>query len=187
MNGKTFVFVDTETSGLSPVADRVIEVGVIRVEDGVVVERFESLVNPEIEISDIITEITGIDNTLLARAPTFSEIGDTVDRLCREAIFVAHNVGFDHNFLKEEFRRIGKEFDADRLCTVELSRRLYPQERSHKLASLIERFGFPYNKRHRAFDDAHVVWDFFQHVHQAHAKPVVDDALEKLLIRAQVR
>jgi DNA polymerase-3 subunit epsilon len=81
-------------------------------------------------------------------------------------LFVAHNVRFDYGFVKHELKEHGLPFSAKQLCTVKLSRQLFPRYRKHSLAALIERFGFSFQHRHRAFDDAHVLWQFYQMLHQ---------------------
>jgi DNA polymerase-3 subunit epsilon len=164
------VFVDIETNGLNHVRGRVIEVAAIRVEGGKVVRKFNSLIDPETELPYFITNLTGITTNDVKGAPTFHEIADELHEVIDGAIFVAHNVRFDYSFLKQEFKRLNRSFLPKQLCTVKLSRVLYPHERSHKLQSLIDRHGFTYSARHRAYDDAAILWQFVQHV-QKHFPP----------------
>jgi DNA polymerase-3 subunit epsilon len=164
------VFVDIETNGLDHVRGRVIEIGAIRVEGGAVVKSFKSLVDPETELPYFITNLTGITTNNLKGAPTFGQIADELHEVMHGAVFVAHNVRFDYSFLKQEFKRLNKSFLPKQLCTVKLSRALYPHEKSHKLQSLIDRHGFTYTARHRAYDDAAILWQFVQHV-QKHFPP----------------
>ena len=152
--------VDVETTGTSSVYHRVIEVAVLRVEGGKVVKRFQSLVNPERYISPLIERITGITNADVEEAPVFSHIARQLLPLFRDALLVAHNARFDLAFLQSEFARSGKRFQPRVLCTVKLSRRLFPQERRHDLSSLIERHGLPCSARHRAMGDAEAVLAF---------------------------
>lgn len=158
------VFVDIETNGLNHVRGRVIEVAAIRVEDGKVVKSFSSLIDPESELPYFITNLTGITTNDVKKAPTFLQIADELEEILRDAIFVAHNVRFDYSFIKQEFKRLGRDFTPKQLCTVKLSRALYPHERSHKLQSLIDRHGFTYKSRHRAYDDAAILWQFTQYI-----------------------
>lgn len=164
------VFVDIETNGLNHVRGRVIEVAAIRVEDGKIVRKFNSLIDPETELPYFITNLTGITTNDVRGAPTFNQIADELHEVIDGAIFVAHNVRFDYSFLKQEFKRLNRPFLPKQLCTVKLSRALYPHERSHKLQSLIDRHGFTYSARHRAYDDAAILWQFLQHV-QKHFPP----------------
>lgn len=164
------MFVDIETNGLDHVRGRVIEVAALRVENGKVVKKFTSLINPETELPYFITRLTGITTNDLKSAPVFYQIADELQAVIEGAVFVAHNVRFDYSFLKQEFKRLERPFLPKQLCTVKLSRALYPHERSHKLQSLIDRHGFTYNARHRAYDDAAILWQFVQHV-QKHFPP----------------
>jgi len=158
------VFVDIETNGLNHIRGRVIEVAAIRVEEGRITRVFNQLVDPGSEIPAFITSLTGIRNEDLRGAMTFHQVADELYDILNGAIFVAHNVRFDYSFLKQEFKRVRKDFLPKQLCTVKLSKAFYPEERSHKLESLINRHGFSYQKRHRAYDDAHVLWQFVQHL-----------------------
>jgi DNA polymerase III subunit epsilon len=158
------VLVDIETNGMNHQRGRIIEVAAIRIENGEIVDEFQTLLNPDIDIPHFITKLTGITNSDIADAPTFGDISDDLLQILDGAIFVAHNVRFDYSFLKQEFARVGIAFSPQQLCTVRLSRALYPEYKSHKLASLIERHNFSYNERHRAYDDAFVLWQFIKHV-----------------------
>ena len=175
------VFVDIETNGLSAVRGRVIEVAVIRVENNQVVRTLNTLIDPGTELPHFITDLTGITGTDLRSAPTFLQIADELHDILNGAVFVAHNVRFDYSFLKQEFKRVGKPFLPKQLCTVKLSRALFPQYRSHKLQSLIERHGFSVAARHRAYDDADVLWKFLQHVQQTFEPEVLQAAIAKQL------
>ncbi len=162
LDKKNFTIVDVETTGGSPFFNRVIEIGLLRVERGEVVEQFQTLLNPEMEIPEFISRMTGITQNDVAAQPTFGEIAEDLLAKFEDAIFVAHNVAFDYNFLKEEFRRSGFSFNLDRLCTVRLSRSLYNEHKRHNLTAIIERYNFECKNRHRAYDDAKVLWDFLQ-------------------------
>lgn len=175
------VFVDIETNGLNHIRGRVIEVAAIRVEGGQIVREFNQLIDPGTPLPQFITGLTGITPDDLAGAPLFMAIADELMEVLDGAIFVAHNVRFDYSFLKQEFRRIGKSFSPRQLCTVRLSRALYPEHRSHKLQSLIDRFGFAAEHRHRAYDDAHVLWQFLQLARQNFAVEVLEQAIAKQL------
>src|SRR6185369_7399121 len=100
-------------------------------ENGQVVDEFQTLVDPATPLPQFITNLTGITEQDLHGAPLFMGIAGKLHGLLDGAIFVAHNVRFDYSFLKQEFKRIGKSFTPKQLCTVRLSRALYPQYRSH--------------------------------------------------------
>jgi len=175
------VFVDIETNGLSPLRGRVVEVAAIRVEQGKITQEFNTLVNPGTALPQFITNLTGITNADVADAPVFLQIAEKLHSILEGAVFVAHNVRFDYSFLKQEFSRVGKPFSPRQLCTVRLSRALYPEHRSHKLANLIERHGFTYQARHRAYDDAHVLWQFLQHAERTFTGEILRAAIQKQL------
>lgn len=160
---KPLAFVDIETTGGSHFTSRVLEVGVVRVERGAVVATYQTLVHPEEPIPSFISGLTGITDADVKSAPRFAEIADELSEILDGAIFVAHNVRFDYSFLKMEFERLGASFRPPLLCTVRLSRKLYPAVRGHKLADLIARHGLVAPARHRAFDDAHCLWQFYRH------------------------
>ncbi|HEU4914864.1 MAG TPA: 3'-5' exonuclease [Candidatus Saccharimonadales bacterium] len=174
-----FVFVDIETNGLSPVWGRVIEVAAIRVEAGEIVGSVNTLVDSGTELPQFITNLTGITSSQVHAAPTFAQVAEELYDLIDGSVFVAHNVRFDYSFLKQEFRRTGKDFLPRQLCTVKLSRALYPEHRGHKLQDLIDRHGFAYQSRHRAYDDAYILWQFMQLVQQQFPSDVVEQVVSK--------
>jgi DNA polymerase III subunit epsilon len=160
------VFVDLETTGANPAYHRITEIGIVRVRAGVAVEEWSTLVNPESRISDYIERFTGISNEMVATAPRFAEIGDLVleklqPRAPEPTVFVAHNARFDYAFLRAEFRRLRRPFSAKVLCTVKLSRRLFPEHIRHGLDAVMERHDLVCSARHRALGDARVIGDFW--------------------------
>jgi len=155
-------FVDIETTGGSHFNSRVLEVAVMRVEGGRVVATYQTLLHPDAAVPSFITGLTGITDADVAESPRFGQIADELAEILDGAVFVAHNVRFDYAFLKMEFERLGAVFRPPLLCTVRLSRRLFPQFKSHKLAALIERHGLRAPVRHRAYDDAHCLWQFWR-------------------------
>jgi DNA polymerase-3 subunit epsilon len=173
------VFVDIETNGLNHIRGRVIEVAAIRVENGQIVDSVNTLVDPGSELPQFITNLTGITSNQVRSAPTFAQVAEELYELLDGSVFVAHNVRFDYSFLKQEFRRLGKDFLPRQLCTVKLSRVLYPDQRGHKLQDLINRHSFTYESRHRAYDDAHILWQFLQHVRRQFPEDVVEQAVAK--------
>lgn len=145
--------VDVETSGGQASADRVVEIGIVLLDDGHVINRFQSLIHPETSIPASLTAIHGISNEMISDAPRFSELALQILELLEDRIFVAHNVHFDYGFLEAEFRRAGYDFRAKKLCTVRLSRRLLKLQ-SHSLAALCRHFSIVNNRAHRALEDA---------------------------------
>ncbi len=139
MLAPAIAFVDLETTGTTPRGDRVTEIGIVRVVDGRVAEEWSTLVNPECPIPEEIQVLTGISNAMVRDKPTFSQLRRDVAARLEGHLFVAHNARFDYGFLKNEFRRVEMPFTADVLCTVRLSRRLFPEAAGHSLDSIIER------------------------------------------------
>src|SRR5580693_7106034 len=159
------VFVDLETTGGNAAHHRIIEIGIVRLRDGVVLEEWNTLVHPECAIPPYIESFTGISNEMVRTAPRFADIGRTVLEKLKPAgaapVFVAHNARFDYGFLRAEFRRAELPFCAPVLCTVKLSRRLFPQELRHNLDTVMARHGLSCSARHRALGDAQVIRDFW--------------------------
>ncbi len=179
MLNQTYTIVDVETTGASAKLGRIIEIGILRIEHGELVRTYKSLINPGQPIPEFISGMTGIREIDVLAAPTFSEVADEVLELFEGATFVAHNAAFDYSFLKEEFKRLGYGFNLPRLCTVRLSRAIYPEHARHNLTALIERHKFSCVSRHRAYDDAEVLWQFLQMLE----KTLPTEDLEKHLKR----
>ncbi len=154
--------VDLETTGAHPAWDRVTEIAVLEVEGGEIVSEWSTLVNPGTSIPPAIQALTGITNDMVADAPDFDELAEGLFERLQGRVFVAHNARFDYGFLRHAFERAGLRFHARTLCTVKLSRRLYPGHARHNLDSLIERHQLRCDARHRALGDARAVWHFLQ-------------------------
>lgn len=154
--------VDVETTGGSPGQNRLIEIGIIRIENGQEVSRFQSLVNPHQSVPPFVQNLTGISDRDLETAPSFEKIADEVEKQLKGALFIGHNVRFDYDFVKFELRRAGRNFSAPTFCSARFSRSLYPEHKRHNLAELIERYGLSISSHHRALDDAQAVWDFLK-------------------------
>ena len=170
MNHLNLAIVDVETTGGFAQTDRIIEIGIIRVEKGKMVAKYNTLIDPEQYLSPFITSLTGITDKHLEKAPTFITVHEKISELLNNCVFVAHNAHFDYGFVKHEFKRLGlpagrqgSPFPTESLCTVQLSRHLYPEHRHHNLDSVIERCEIKCKNRHRALDDAKAVWDFIKH------------------------
>lgn len=174
MNHRPIVFVDVETTGFSARDGRVIELGMVKVENGKIVDTFSELIDPGQEVSWQTTRVTGITTSDVFGQPQFRYIIDRVEDFLDGALFAAHNVDFDYSFLSEEFLRSGSKLTLDRFCTVRLSRQLYPEHRSHSLDSVIARHGYVVSNRHRALDDAKVIACFFMdHLTDAPDKTII--------------
>src|SRR5258706_1773714 len=186
MLDRALVFLDLETTGAAAHSDRITEIGLVEVDRGRHIGEWSSLVNPERPISPMIESLTGITDAMVADAPTFAELADELFERLAGKTLVAHNARFDYGFLQNEFRRVGLKYAPDVLCTVRLSRHLYPQERRHNLDSLIERHGFSCESRHRALADARVLWDFTQRIHRDIENTEINKAVADQLKKPQL-
>lgn len=175
-------FVDLETTGTSASTDRITEIGIVLVDENGVRE-WSQLVQPQMRIPVFIEQMTGITNQMVKKAPPFAEVANEVNELLNGRLFIAHNARFDYGFLKNEFKRIGLSFQPQVLCTVKLSRALFPQYHRHNLDSLIERHELTVTDRHRALADAQVIHQFWQHLSTQFAAETVADTVRRLINR----
>lgn len=175
-------FVDIETTGGRSSWDRIIEIGIVRVENDEVRDTYSTLINPNAHIPLEITNLTGITTNDIANAPTFREVAADIITRLKDYTFVAHNVRFDYGFIKAEFSRLGASFSAKHFCTVRLSRALYPTHQRHNLDSLIQRFDLTCDKRHRALDDALAICTFY-HKAKKQVDPAVFTEAMKLVLK----
>ena len=162
---QSLVFLDLETTGATPTSDRITEIGLVEVANGVQVASWSQLVNPQARIPPYIESLTGITSAMVENQPTFAELAPQLFERLQGKILVAHNARFDYGFLRNEFQRQGFNYRSRVLCTVKLSRALYPQHRRHNLDALIERHGLECNARHRALGDAEVLWGFVRKIY----------------------
>lgn len=181
MSRPRYAFVDLETTGVSPGDDRVTEIGIVCVDDGECVDEWSALIDPGVPIPPDIQTLTGITNDMVRGAPRFAQLVPEISRRLAGRVFVAHNARFDYGFVKAEHRRIGERFSAEVLCTVRLSRRLFPEYGSHRLDALIDRHRLPATDRHRALGDARVIRHFLDMLHREHDPHALASAIRELL------
>jgi len=148
-----YAIIDVETTGKGINGNRITEICVVRLENDKIIDKFISLVNPQQFIPPFITHLTGIDDQMVVNAPRFEEIAQRILEITTDAIFVAHNVNFDFNVIRNEFKRLDISFSRKKLCTVRLSRKLIPNLYSYSLGNLCASIGIPLNNRHRAEGD----------------------------------
>ena len=182
MSFPPLAFVDLETTGATATADRITEIGIIEV-DAEGVREWSTLVNPGTPISSFIESLTGINNAMVADAPPFENVADEVLERLAGRLFIAHNARFDYGFLKNEFKRTGHDFRATVLCTVKLSRKLFPQHARHNLDSLVARHGLLVSERHRALGDARLIHQFWQQLRADIAPDLLEATVAKLTAR----
>src|SRR5690606_29800639 len=172
-----YTIIDVETTGQG---NKITEIAVLKYDGNQVIDEFTSLVNPESYIPDYITALTGIDNFMVANAPMFSEIANQIIGITEGTVFVAHNVNFDYNVIRNEFKTIGIDFTRKKLCTVRLSRKLIPGHKSYSLGRICQALAIDINGRHRARGDAEATVILFEKLLQTPgAETVFNDFLKK--------
>lgn len=162
MENQLFAVIDVETTGGGISGNRLTEICIVLLKGSVVIDKYTSLINPEKNIPTQITALTGIDNEMVADAPRFHEVAKEIELITRDAIFVAHNVNFDYNVLRNEFKDLGFDFSRKKLCTVRLSRKLIPGLFSYSLGRLCDSINIPIVNRHRAEGDTDATVILFQ-------------------------
>ncbi|HYN55237.1 MAG TPA: exonuclease domain-containing protein [Methylotenera sp.] len=156
----SITYLDLETTGATPFKDRITEIALVRFDNGIEVARWQTLVNPEQPIPVFIQQLTGINDEMVANAPKFAEVADQLLSFLEGSVLAAHNVRFDHGFIKSEFKRLNYTLRQKVICTVKLSRLLYPQHRSHGLDAIMLRHNITSIARHRAMGDVESILAF---------------------------
>ena len=182
MVDQPLAFVDIETSGSTPTKDGITEIAVIRLVDGQL-DRWSTLVNPGMRIPPFIQSLTGIDDAMVADAPRFERVASELRARLEGCIFVAHNVRFDYAFIKQAYALIGETFQAPTLCTVRLSRLLFPDEPRHNLDALVQRHGLSATGRHRAMADADLILQFWMRLLESVPHESIEKAVRSILGR----
>ena len=176
----SLAFVDLETTGTSAIKDRITEIGIVLV-DAHGVQEWSRLINPQTRIPGYIEQLTGITNAMVADAPVFASVAAEIDSLLQGRLFIAHNARFDYGFLKNEFKRLGWRFQAPVLCSVKLSRSLYPEFKHHNLDSLIERYDLKVENRHRALTDAQLIHQYWTLLTQRFSAQILNETVKRLV------
>lgn len=157
----SFVVFDIETTGFSPVYNRIIEIGAVKVERGEITERFSSFVNPDVPIPLEIEKLTGIQDETVMDAPMIEEVLPRFLEFCRDTVLVAHNASFDMSFIIENTSRLGLEREFTYVDTVGIARLLLPNQAKHKLDAVAKTLGISLENHHRAVDDAEATAEIF--------------------------
>jgi DNA polymerase-3 subunit epsilon len=179
------VFVDLETTGGSVGTHRITEIGIVELGPGGA-SSWTTLVDPGQPIPPFIQQLTGITDDMVRGAPTFESIAADLFARLEGKLFIAHNASFDRGFLRNEFQRAGYAFNPDVLCTVRLSRALFPAEKRHGLDALVERHALVPSDRHRALADADLLWQFWQRLHGLVPVDVLRAQIDKTMRRYQL-
>lgn len=166
-------FVDVETTGLSPGEDRIREIGLVLVDEGRV-RRWTTLLRSRSRDENATADTN-------PASPRFQDVACELAPMLANRLVVAHNARFDYGFLKTEFERVGIDFEPRLLCSLMLSRRLYPALDCHDLDALVRQHELDSTIRHRALPDADLLWQFWQVLGRSFPQPALDDAIEQLL------
>lgn len=179
---RDFVCVDLETTGGNAAWHRIIEIGVVQIDRDGTTREWSTLVNPGTRIPPQIQAFTGISNEMVAAAPSFVEVRRELQERLAGRVFVAHNARFDYGFIRAELARLELRYTAKVLCTVKLSRRLYPEQRRHNLDAVIQRHGLQCSARHRALGDAQVLRDLLRALTREVGSPRLGATIDELLL-----
>lgn len=167
---ETFVIIDIETTGLMPGLDHIIEVGAIKYDKGVEIDRFSSLIKPPscdngVYIDDFITKLTGITNEMLDSAPSTGDVLSELSSFVEGSLLIGHNINFDINFLYDNFQEyLSKSFENDFVDTMRLSRMLHPEEPHHRLSDLCKKYKLDYSAAHRSVEDCKLTFSCYEHL-----------------------
>lgn len=161
---QNYIVLDIETTGFSPAYDSIIEIAAIKIENGTVIDKFQSLINPGCLIDEFTIKLTGISNELLESAPTFNNIMKAFVNFIGDNIIVGHNVNFDINFIYDYCLKENIYFKNDFIDTLRLSRMLFKNLKSHKLNILSEELNLPNKPDHRALIDSYCTYDLYEYI-----------------------
>jgi DNA polymerase III subunit epsilon len=157
---------DTETTGLSAYYDEIIEIGVLRVRSGMVVDQYSQLIHPKYPINAFITSLTGITNEMVAGMPSIAEVKDTVLSFVGADVIVGHNTSFDIRFLNAGF---GDKIENEYIDTMQFARKVYPELRHHRLSDLAEYLGLS-NNEHRTIADCITTQELYEAIKKTMAE-----------------
>lgn len=174
-----FAITDIETTGSYANGHNITEIAICLHNGEKVIDEWHSLVNPHKPIPYHITQLTGITNEMVQEAPAFKEIAPEVEAFLKDSIFVAHNVNFDYSFLKREFESCGISWNRPKLCTVRLSRRIFPGFRSYSLSNLCRSLEIVNSAPHRAYGDTRATAVLFSQLMQNDEAGEIDKALKR--------
>lgn len=165
-----YIALDLETTGLSPKSDRILEIGAVRVVNGIVEERCSTLIDPRMEIPEKVTELTGITQDMVAGMPEIKDVVAGLVAFCGDLPLLGHNIMFDYRFVKHSAVNSGLTFEAEGMDTLKISRALLADLPSRSLQSLRLHYGIPQENAHRALDDALTTHLLYQRLKREHGE-----------------
>jgi len=179
MKKTEYAIVDIETTGGNAGNSRITEVAII-IHDGTqILDRYETLVNPQKDIPFSIFSLTGITNEMVADAPIFGDIAEKIAELLTDRVFVAHNVNFDYSFIRHQLEESGFKWTARKLCTVRASRKIRPGFPSYSLGNLCRSLEIPLENRHRAGGDADATAILFSQLLEWDSENIIEKMIKK--------
>ena len=156
-----YSIIDIETTGGKFNQEKITEIAIFKIKNDGNISVYHQLINPKKKIQLFVERLTGINNIMLKNKPVFEEVAVDIYDFTKNSVFVAHNVNFDFRVLRNEFSQIGKKFNRDLLCTIELSKKVFPEMKSYSLGKLVSNLGIKIKNRHRADGDAKATLDLF--------------------------
>lgn len=174
-----YAIVDIETTGGYASNNDITEVAIVLHDGEKVVRRFESLIKPVVAIPYYIEVLTGITPAMVADAPSFQELAPTIFEWLQDSVFIAHNVNFDYSFLKHHLSQAGYDLNNPKLCTVRLTKKVFPGLASYSLGNLCRHFSILNESRHRAGGDANATVQLFELLLQNNALPYIQQSIKK--------
>jgi len=159
---KDYAVFDLETTGGSPKQEKIIEIAILKFDGEKIIDQFQSLVNPEKNIPPYVSKLTGISSEMVSNAPIFAELADAIKEFLKNCILVAHNAKGDYAFLKKEYKEIGTYFEIEHICTIKLTKLLFPELEKVNLPFLTNHFTIEHDNAHRALSDAQATTKLFK-------------------------
>ena len=176
---KDFAILDVETTGGKFNEEKITEIAIIVYDGDKIIDKFETLINPGKDIQPFVQKLTGINMNLVKNSPKFKDVSEKIFKITKDKIIVAHNVDFDYRVIKNEFQSINIKYYRDSLCTVDLSKLIFPNLKSYKLTNLLSHFGIENENPHRANSDALGTLKLFQ--------IIISNDLEMKVIKSKIK
>lgn len=174
-----FAIVDIETTGGFPQQHGITEIAIV-LHNGTEIEgKYSTLINPQQPIPPFIANMTGISDGMVAVAPSFEKVAPYIYNILKDRVFVAHNVNFDFSFVKHHLHQAGFTLQTPKLCTIRLSRKVFPGFRKYGLGSLCRELDIKIENRHRAYGDALATSKILDLVLQNNGQLVIKEMLKK--------
>ncbi len=176
---KDFAILDVETTGGKFNEEKITEIAIIVYDGDKIIDKFETLINPGKDIQPFVQKLTGINMNLVKNSPKFKDVSEKIFKITKDKIIVAHNVDFDYRVIKNEFQSINIKYYRDSLCTVDLSKLIFPNLKSYKLTNLLSHFGIENENPHRANSDTLGALKLFQ--------IIISNDLEMKAIKSKIK